>query len=654
MAVAKKKDPNALQLPLFAPESTWRAPNLAELPSWAEAQRVAVDVETRDPGLKTLGPGVRRANSYVVGYSFAIDSGPAFYVPLRHLGGDNVDNPELGWAYLRDQAKIFTGEIVGQNLSYDLDWLAQNGVVFRRARKFRDIMIAEALIHELHNSYSMAANAERRGLLPKNEAKLREAADHYGVDPKGELWKLPARFVGEYGERDAHLPLQILKLQEQDIAKQDLHQIWDIESDLLPILVKMRRRGVRIDWDKLESIERWTLEEEQAALEAVYSETGQRIAVGDVWKAGALAPALEQVGIKLAKTEKTAAPQIDKALLASGAHPILDSLGWARKVNKLRTTFAQSIHTFATNGRIHCTLNQIFGEREDGSTRGARFGRMSCEDPNLQQQPSRDEFAKDWRSIYIPEEGALWACADFSQQEPRWAAHFAHLLNLPGAADMVRRYNEDPKTDNHTLMAEITKLPRNHAKIVFLGIMYGEGGPKLCHDMGLSTQMMVVHKGVRYPVESPDAVRAMALGGRRQLCAGPEGQEILDRFDQNAPFVKGLSRKCEEVVKNRGHIITVLGRRCRFPLDANGNPDWTYRALNRLIQGSAGDQVKKAMIDVDREGCYLQLQVHDELDFSTPSKEEAEKIGVIMRESVKASLPFKVDVEIGPSWGQIA
>jgi DNA polymerase I-like protein with 3'-5' exonuclease and polymerase domains len=277
---------------------------------------------------------------------------------------------------------------------------------------------------------------------------------------------------------------------------------------------------------------------------------------------------------------------------------------------------------------------------------------MSCEDPNLQQQPGKRDF-KEWRNIYIPEPGMEWACADFSQQEPRWAAHFAHKLKLSGAAEMVRRYNEDPNTDNHQVMAEITKLPRDYAKLVFLGIMYGEGGYKLCQDLGHPTATRVVLKGKWYDLDTREGQEALALGGKRVLCAGREGQNILDRFDQNAPFVKKLSKTCEDVVKKRGYIMTILGRRCRFLVDSSGNFDWTYKSLNRLIQGSSGDQVKKAMVEVDRAGCYLQIQVHDELDFSTPSRAEANKVGAIMRESVKASVPFKVDVEVGRSWGEV-
>lgn len=651
-----------MQLPLFAPDSPWRAPRVGDLPSWGNAKQVSIDVETRDPQLRDLGPGVRRSpqENYIAGFSFALSDGKdhsrGYYVPLRHAGGDNVEDPNLAMEWLRNQAKNFKGDVVGMNLSYDLDWLAEDGVEFNSVNKIRDVMIAETLIYELHFSYSLDAILGRRGLPLKDTSMLIEAAKSYGVDPKSEMWKLPGRFVGAYGEGDALRPFQLLRLQEKDIEDQELAQVWNLESDLLPVLVRMRRRGIRIDQVKLQQIEEWSLKEEKQCLDFVHDRTGHRIRVGDVWKAGAIAPALEEIGLKLGRTPKSNAPKIDKFLLENTEHPVTDALARARKVNKLRTTFAKSIWHHMVNGRIHTTLVQIAGEDEGkGKVRGGRFGRMSCENPNLQQQPSRDDFANMWRSIYIAEEGAQWCCADISQQEPRWAAHFAHKLQLPGASEMVRRYIEEPSTDNHQAMAEITGLERNHAKIVGLGIMYGKGGYSLCEELGLPTRTMVRDPRTReaYDLNTLEGQNALLAGGQRYRAAGEEGQAILDRYDANAPFVRKLSKICQKTVKNRGFLRTVLGRRCRFPTDQDGNYDWTYRALNRLIQGSSADQMKKAMVDVDRAGHYLQLQVHDELDLSIGSVEEGRHVEDLIQNAVPASVPFKVDLEIGRSWGEI-
>lgn len=656
-----------MQLPLFEPTSDWRPPSLDELPSWENAKRVAIDTETNDRYLKTLGPGVRRG-AYICGYSFAIEDGPKFYVPIRHEGGDNVD-AEQAMNYLRHQCKNFTGDIVGANLSYDLDFLMEEGVEFPNIRYFRDIQVAEPLINELQRSYSLQAIAERHGLPGKDESKLREAAKAYGVDPKGGMWQLPARFVGAYGEQDAAEPLLILRRQERIIDDNDLWDIYNLESRVTPVLVKMRRRGVKIDTDRLEAIEEWSLTQEAEALDRVYHQTGHRVAVGDVWKPDALVPALEHIGVKLEKTSQ-GKKSVKKDALQHVDHPVAESILWARKVNKLRTTFTQSIRTHIVNGRIHCSFNQIAVDDGDGGgIKGARYGRLSSANPNMQQQPSRDEFASRWRSIYVPDK-ALWACLDYSQQEPRWTTHYAAIMNLPRAEEAARRYREDPTTDNHNMMTEIVygaeavasmdkaqyKTARSNCKIIYLGLCYGEGGAKLCRDLGLPTRWAISSNRQMYYFETMEAARAAARdyeNPRIFETAGLEGQEILDKFNSNAPFIKKLAYKASDKAKKNGFITTVGGRRCRFPIDDNGNYDWTHKALNRLIQGSSADQTKMAMVALDDAGYELQLQVHDEVDFSVNSREEAEGAAQIMRDCVKAEVPFKVDVEVGPSWGEI-
>lgn len=650
-----------MQFPLFTTvKSNWTPPDLNSLPSWEGAKRVAIDCETRDDHLRKLGPGAGRwPGSYITGISFAIEDGPGAYLPIRHEGGDNLP-VEAVLSYLRTQAALFKGDLVGANLPYDLDFLAGDGVEFNHVRYFRDIQIADPLIYELHDSYSMQAIAERWGFPGKDEALLRAAAQDYRLDPKAEMWKLPARFVGAYAEEDARLPLNILRRQEREIDDQDLWGVYDLESKLLPILTKLRRRGVRIDLDRLDQVERWALERETEALAQVRAITGHRINVGDVWKPDAIAPALEHIGIRLNKTS-TGKPQIDKELLGGIDHPVADALERARKVNKLRTTFAGSIREHVTvNGRIHCTFNQLRRQKDDdGGTAGAAFGRLSCQNPNLQQQPARDDFAPMWRAIYLPEEGELWASNDYSQQEPRMAVHYACLSrSLIGdrawksAIQARDAYRNDPNTDNHRMMADMAGIHRDDAKEIYLGLSYGMGGAKMCRKLGLPTMMAV--RGPRFQlfdVDSPQGRRLVEEGARRFEAAGIEGQKLLDTFDQRVPFVKRMAKACEARAKAVGHITTLSGRRCRFPKDRDGNYDWTHKGLNRLIQGSSADQTKMAMVACYEAGYDIIIQVHDEIAFSVKSPEEAEGAAEIMRNCTPLELPSKVDVELGPSWG---
>lgn len=649
-----------MQPPLFTTVSSdWVAPDLNTLPSWEGAKRVAIDCETRDPDLRKLGPGAgRRPNSYITGISFAIEDGPGGYLPIRHEGGGNLPLEGV-LAYLRAQAKVFTGDLVGANLPYDLDFLAGDGIEFERVRYFRDIQIADPLICELHDSYSMQAIAERWGFQGKDEALLRAAAVDYEIDPKKDMWMLPAKFVGKYAEEDTRLPLNILRRQEREIDEQDLWGVYNLESKLLPILTRLRRRGVRIDLDRLEQVERWALEKETEALAQVRALTGHRIAVGDVWKPDAIAPALEHIGIKLNKTSQ-GKPNIDKELLGSIDHPVADALERARKVNKLRTTFAGSVRDHMINGRIHCTFNQLRKQKDDEEgTAGAAYGRLSCQNPNLQQQPARDDFAPMWRAIYLPEEGELWASNDYSQQEPRMAVHYACL-----ARDLIGQhawqsaiaardaYRNDPNTDNHQMMADMAGIKRKDAKEIYLGLSYGMGGAKMCRKLGLPTMMAV--RGPRFQlfdVNSPEGKRLVEDGARRFEAAGPEGQRLLDTFDSKVPFVKKLAKACEARAKAVGYITTLSGRRCRFPKDRDGNFDWTHKGLNRLIQGSSADQTKAAMVALDAAGFDMIIQVHDEIAFSIRDPKEGEAAAEIMRTCVPLELPSKVDVEIGPSWG---
>lgn len=655
-------DSMSLQLPLFQVKSNWRPPELHTLPSWRGARRLGVDIETYDPNLKKTGPSVR-TGGYICGVSFALegDTYPGdyhdrskrgkprgYYLPLRHFGGDNVPIDQALF-YLRSQAREFTGEVVGANLQYDLDYMAEERIEFQRAEAIRDVQLADPLLYELHNSYSLDAIAQRWGYEGKSERMLRRAAKEFGIDPKSDMWKLPARYVGGYAEDDSTLPLALIERQEAQLKSEDrLWDIYQLESRLQPVLLKMRRRGVLIDQDRLTQVEDTMLSAERADCAEMSRRTGVKIGVGDCGKKKITSAILTEIGIRFRYTP-TGQPKIDKYLLESVDHPVTDLLLHARKVNKIRTTYCKSIRDHMVNGRIHATFNQMRHHRENGDEKGARYGRLSASDPNLQNQPSRDpEFAKLWRSIYLPDEGMQWSSKDYSQQEPRMLVHFAELLGLRGAKEAAEAYRNNPKTDNHAMMTrmvhpEIAHLEDSHedfqaarkpCKSIFLGLCYGMGGGKLAEDLGLPSETKKRHDGSSYRV------------------AGPEAQRLLDRFDGAVPFLRKLAAKCEQRARQRGYIETILGRRCRFPVDANGHYDWTYRALNRLIQGSAADQTKKAMVEIDAAGLPIQLQIHDEICASVTGREMSEEYVKIMVECVPLRVPSSVDIEIGPNWGE--
>ena len=674
-----------MRIPEFEPRSDWKPPRLVDLPSWREAKRVAVDVETRDLELKRLGPGIRRGG-YVVGYSFAIEDGPAAYVPIAHTGGGNVDK-DHAWQYLRDQAAVFRGpgtSLVGANISYDADYIEEQGVKFE-PEFWRDVQVAEPLIDELQFTYNLDDVLERYGLPGKDESHLRRAAAAWGVHPKGGLHWLNSKHVGAYAEGDVRSPLVLLRRQEKILEERGLWDMYDLESRLLPVLLKMRRRGVRVNFDQLDKVEEWSFREEMDALAGIKSHTGIQLLAEDTNKASALAPALVEIGFKLPKdaadmwnliekgekvipmTAKTRKPSIKAEWLATIDHPVAALIRRARKFNKLRNTFCKSRREHAIGDRIYPTFNQLRTSREDGDEKGAKFGRLSSSNPNVQQEPARDpEIGPAWRSIYVPDEGGEWCCLDYSQQEPRWAVHFAEQLEKSmrreaekggrpftpiGASDAADRYRNDPSADSHDMFTEMVnpdwpnivdekakKDERDRMKQVFLGLIYGMGPGKLCRSIGLPTTM-VWSRRLQREIE----------------VAGPEGQAILDKFAERLPWLKATVDSAEMVAQTRGYVKTVLGRHCHFPLsqDPWEKYGFTYKAFNRVIQGSSGDQMKQAIVDMDAADARLQLTVHDECDFTIWNRQEAYDLAHIMLDAVPCNVPHRIDIEVGPNWGQL-
>jgi len=485
---------------------------------------------------------------------------------------------------------------------------------------------------------------KRHGLPGKDEALLKRFAAYYGIDPKADMWKLPACAVGPYGEEDTRGPLALLRRQERIIDRHNLWKIYDLECALQPVLIKMRRRGVKVNLEKLGQIERLALSRECKALHEIKRLTGRQLTTDDTNKTAALIPLIEAMGFQVGRTEKgnkSLTNDILKEIARQSRKrkddppTVPELIMTAKKWNKVRNTFCASIRRHEVNGRIHCTFNQMIGEDDSGGEGGARYGRLSCKQPNLQQQPSRDpEIGPLWRAIYEPDDGLDWITLDYGTQEPRWMTHYAELEELPGARKAAQAYRDNPRTDFHQMVADIMGVERKPSKEIGLGKMYGMGGAKLSHRLGLPTVMKVHSKS-----------------GRSYEAAGPEAQGLIEQYDDALPFVKGLAKMCENRAAKRGFINTAGGRRCRFPV-VDGKYDWVFKALNRLIQGSSGDQMKAAMVQMDAAGVPIQLQVHDEVDFSGDLG--LAQIGAeIMIKALPCNVPHLVDIEIGPSWGEI-
>ena len=615
-------------LSMFPSVSEWVPPQ--SFPDLSEAKEIAIDLETCDPNLKTFGPGWPRKDGYIIGYAVAIDGWSGYY-PIAHEGGGNLDK-RLVEAWITEIMLLPCPKVM-HNAAYDLGWLWASG--FKVEGKIIDTMIAAGLVDE--NRFSYALNSLGFDMLKevKSEEGLKRAAADFGVDAKSEMWRLPAMFVGSYASQDAALTLKLWHHLEILIRQEEVESIFELETEVLPILTGMTFRGIRFDREGAKKLIVDMQKKEKKMVAYIRKEAGVPV---DMWAAASIAKAFDKLGIDYPKTEK-GAPSFTKSFLESCEHPIAKSIVEVREINKTYNTFLQPyLDASEATGRIHSHISQLRGE-----TGGTVTGRLSMNQPNLQQVPARHPIIGPMiRGLFLAEEGQLWAANDFSAQEPRLLVHYSSLLELPGAEKMATAYREDPETDFHQMVADMAGITRKQAKTIGLGLMYGMGKAKLAVSLDLQVD---------------------------------EASELIAQFHAKVPFLKGTIAAVQKRIEypaSGGSIRTLLGRKCRFPLwepmawglnkalpyeeaaakyGTRIKRAMTYRGLNKLMQGSAADQTKKAMVELHKAGFTMMLSVHDEIALSVNTKEEAESAAEIMRSCVSLEVPSKVDVEIGDTWG---
>jgi len=617
-----------MQTNFFSPQSEWLPPK--NFPDLSDAKEIAFDLETKDTQLKTRGPGWMTNNGHIIGVAVAVDGWKGYY-PIRHENGFNFDPGRV----LKWTAKTLSTDAIkiAHNAVYDLGWLHAEGIKVNGP--IVDTMSMATILNE--NKFSYALNSVGKDLLNeiKDESKLKQAASDFGVDPKNEMYKLPAIFVGDYAEQDADLTLRLYKTMRVMIDKESLSSVYKLEMQILPIVFEMMKRGVRVDVEQAHRYKKTFKNSEKKILDSIFKDTG--IAV-DIWAADSVAKVFDKLKIEYPRTEKTEKPSFTKDFLSKHEHPIAKKIVQAREFNKLQTTFLDTIFKHEKNNRIHASIHQL----RDGVS-GTVSGRFSYSNPNLQQLPSRNpEIKKKIRGLFLPEEGSLWGSFDYSQQEPRLATHYAFNLGCDGAEDVVNIYNKDPNADFHDIVSKIANISRTNAKTINLGLLYGMGVKKLAEELKFDKDLV---------------------------------KDFLAKFHKQIPFIKDLSNRVSQYANSTGYVATLKGRKCRFELweptsfgvfkalpydqakEKYGRHHalqraGTYKALNRLIQGSAADQTKQAMVDLYNEGMVPLVQIHDELTLSIDgSKETKNKIIDIMTNCVKLAVPSKVDCETGKSWG---
>ena len=616
-----------IQQPLFTPETEWVMPE--ELKDLKGVKEIAIDLETNDPDLKELGSGNVIGRGHIAGIAVAIE-GWSGYFPIHHEQGGNMDK-KLVLSWLQDLFNQTYTTFIFHNAMYDVCWLKNAGLKIKG--KIVDTMIAASLIDENRLSYQLNVLAKHYVGIGKDEKVLYNAAKEYGLDPKKELWRLPAMFVGQYAERDAEATLKLWQRLHRELHDQELIDIFRLETQLFPCLVEMRFKGVRVDLEKAQKIKKNLMAREQKILNKIKDLTGLNV---EIMAARSIAKAFDKLKLPYDRTAKSNEPSFTKNFLQNHPHELAQSIADAREINKAHSTFIDSITKHAHKGRIHADINQI---RSDQG--GTVTGRFSMSNPNLQQIPARHpELGPLIRSIFIPEQKCKWGSFDYSQQEPRILVHYAKLQNLPGVHEIADAYKAGD-ADFHKVVADMAGIKRKQAKTINLGLMYGMGKNKLMAELGLMKE---------------------------------SAEKLIRQYHARAPFVKQLMDNVSRKANDRGKIRTLLGRACHFDLwqpvqfgvfkplpleQARKNYDeplkraFTYKALNKLIQGSAADMTKKSMVALYKNGIIPHIQIHDEVDISVESDKKAEQIVQIMEEAVQLQVPNKVDYESGENWGDI-
>jgi len=607
-------------------QTEWVKPT--EFPDLRQADTIAIDLETYDPDLKSLGTGSVVGRGKVVGIAVAVD-GYAGYFPFDHEGGGNLEKSKvLQW--FKDICECPADKIF-HNAMYDVCWIRAMG--FKINGNIYDTMIAASLVNENRFRYDLGSLGWDYCGRGKNETELVAAAKEWGLDPKADMWKMPAMYVGNYAERDAELTLALWRVMQKEISDQDLGSIFELETELFPCLVDMRFLGVRVDVEGAHKLKQQLAGEEKELLHKIKKETQEDV---QIWAARSIEKVFQKLNLPYERTTKTNSPSFTKNFLSSHEHPLVQCIAKAREINKAHTTFIDTIIKYEHKGRIHADINQI---RSDSG--GTVTGRFSYSNPNLQQIPARNkDLGPLIRSLFVPESGCEWGCFDYSQQEPRLVVHYASLDQDASVFEVKNAYN-DGDADFHTIVAKMAQIPRTQAKTINLGLFYGMGKAKLQAELGVSKD---------------------------------KAEELFSIYHNRVPFVKTLMKSVSNRAQQRGQIRTLLGRLCRFHLwepnqfgmhkalpfeqavQEHGpgiRRAYTYKALNKLIQGSAADMTKKSMLDLYKEGIVPHIQIHDELDISVESDKQAKLIKDVMESAVDLEIPNKVDYESGKNWGDI-
>lgn len=627
------------------PDTGWTAPT--EFPRLADVKLLSLDCETKDTALIEKGPGFRREgeeHAHIAGIAVGTEDGGRWYFPMRHsIAPEQNLNPENVLAWARDNICTPGQTKIGANLSYDVDALWSEGVP--TTGPFLDVQYAEALLDENRRTYNLQVLGESYFGEGKVKDDLKDwIVRAYGDDEnyRANIHRAPPCLVGKYAEGDVDLPLRLYARQKVLLEEQGLTSLFELECALQPQLIRMRQRGVKIDLKYAEQLDVELTVGMGRIDKAIHDQCGRVI---DVNVKADLQWLFDKAGVHYAKTP-TGQASFTKEFFEHCQHPAAQLIMERRKLEKYRNTFVRGyVLGLNVNGRLHALFHPLRGDEN-----GTVSGRFSSSLPNLQNIPARDPYwGPRLRALFIPEDGEAWGRHDWSQIEYRFLAHYARG---PSGILVRERYRADPTTDFHEMTRQLIKdvtgtlLDRKPVKNINFGLCYGMGKPKLTRDLGLSDEA---------------------------------GETLFTSYHKGVPFVKATYDAAQRAASAKGFIRTVLGRYARFPLwepvFADGpalheaaalerygriRRAFTHKTLNRLLQGSAADLMKTAMVEIDKAGVeqYLGpmlITCHDETGHSVPTTPAAQQafqeVRRIMENCMKLRVPIIAEQSTGANWG---
>lgn len=539
--------------------------------------------------------------------------------------------------------------VVAQNAQFEYQCSRVLGMDPRRIQWYCT-MVNECLINEHHFKYDLYSIAEHNGIESEKQIRLENIRSAMGwKDAKEVLERLedptiPKYLVSAYGSSDAFDALRIYRAQQPKIDYQELDRVVKLEQDVMPVIADMSWVGVRVNLEAAHAAipalddQQGILQDEIEQITGGSFNVNSSPQVRNFFKPESINKYQWKLcdGTIVGPTKGGKSPCLDQEALRTISHPLATKILALRKCIKLRDTFLKGhiIGSADENGYVHTQFNQTRTDQDAGTV----TGRLSSTDPALQQITNRDKVnAEILRSMFFPDPGQYWMRSDCSQIDFRMAAH---LINDPS---IIAAYQNDPKTDYHQIISEMTGIPRNPAyagapntKTLNLALCFGAGAGRAAKSMGMPYELGEYH-------------------GRMCYLPGIAAKELFLNYHKTVPGVKKFAKHAEALAKSTGYVRTAIGRRLRFP-----HGQGTHKVTGTLYQSYAADAHKLGLVAVDHKirkeklPARLMISVHDEIGVSMPNNMEMAlnltRAFTSPGETLRLRVPLLASTGLGANW----